>query len=143
MTNVTSAHDQVQHVEVLWHYPDHTARAEDPHFNDFETVIRRLKSQGIYRCVICSTDQSVECHHSHVEYSLQNGVDLQKLNQFLGLHLTDADFVAWIDSPGNLEPLCTKHHRGTEGIHLLPTPAWEALRVWKNGLPLVEAKGNI
>ncbi len=140
---MTPAHDQTQHLTVVCHYPDHGARADDPHYADFEAAKKRLKDQGLYKCVVCGSDQQVELHHAHVEYSLQNAVDVTKLNEALGLHLSDDDFAAWIDSPGNLEPLCLKHHRGSEGIHISPEPLWELLRVQKAGPDLFEAKGNI
>ena len=140
---MTDAHDQRQSVSITWHYPPHEVREHDPYHAEFERVRRQLKAQGLLRCVVCGSDQQVELHHSHVEFSLQNGVDVERLNEALGLHLTPEDFAAWIDSAGNLEPLCVTHHRGAEGIHLLPEPAWNVLRVWKDGVRPVEAKGNI
>ncbi len=140
----TAAHDQTQTIHGIIHYPLHEARAEDPHFNDFEAAKARLKAAGKYTCVICGTADTVELHHAKVEYSLMNLVDVTKFDAETGSALTDADFATFIDSPGNLEPLCLKHHRGEEGIHVLPQPLWGLLRELKDGMQdSFSYKGNI
>jgi hypothetical protein len=76
-----------------------------------------------------------ELHHSHLEFSQINASDFSKVNEALGLHLTDdADFQRWAESPGNLEVLCSAHHRTAFGIHVLPEPLWNAVRFRKAGL---------
>jgi hypothetical protein len=133
--HVVLAHQARQTLHFVWHYPDHEPRKSDPHYGDFQAAKKRLKEQGLWRCVVCGSAEQVQLHHAHVEFSLQNGVDVGRLNEALGLHLGTDEFAAWIDSPGNLEPLCRTHHTGTEGVHQLCAPAWEALRVWRRDLP--------
>lgn len=135
---MTAAHDQRLTLHILAHVPEHEPRATDPHYHLFEQAKRRLKATGLWRCVIgddlCSG--GVELHHSHIEFSQANGADLDKVNRGLGLHLaSDAEFQEWIESPGNLEPLCATHHRTHFGIHVLPGPLWEPLRYRRAGTP--------
>lgn len=140
----TAAHDQTQTISGIIHYPEHGARAEDPNFAEFEAAKKRLKDAGKYVCVVCGTDQQIELHHGKCEYSLMNAVDVVKFDAEYGLTLTDADFAAFVDSPGNLEPLCLKHHRGSEGIHVMPEPLWGLLRVLKADMTdMFVYKGNI
>lgn len=96
-----------------------------------------MKKLGLVRCVIegCDTGAQIEYHHSKVEHAWQEGVDVDKLNRLYGLHLTDEEFAEWIVSPGNLEPLCSAHHRTQLGVHALPEPLWNLVRVWKDSLP--------
>ena len=64
-----------------------------------------------------------------------NAYDFAKVNEALGLHLTDDDeFQQWAESPGNLEVLCSAHHRTAYGVHVLPGPLWEPMRFRKAGL---------
>jgi hypothetical protein len=65
---------------------------------------------------------------------LQNGVDLTRLNQLYGLHLDQTAFATFIEFEGNLEVLCSIHHRTRFGVHVLPEPEWLALRVWRDDL---------
>lgn len=139
---MTAAHDQALTLHLITHVPEHEPRASDPHYHLFEQVKARLKRQGLWKCVIgddyCSVP--VELHHSHIEYSQADGADLEKVNQQLGLDLADDEqFQAWIESPGNLEPLCATHHRTHFGIHVIPGPLWEPLRYRRAGaLPAAE-----
>jgi hypothetical protein len=135
-------------IRITEHIPAHEPRADDPHYAAFNAARRRLKSAGLLKCVVCGSEgtpeQPIELHHSHVEFSFQNGIDIAKLNELYGLHLDEASFADWINSPGNLEALCVEHHRGLEAVHLLPEPVWNAVRIWRDDLPSVaEAKGNI
>lgn len=76
-----------------------------------------------------------ELHHSHLEFSQVSASDFRKVNQYLGLHLADDDeFRAWCEGPGNLETLCTAHHRAAYGVHALPWPLWEAIRYRRAGI---------
>ena len=134
---MTAAHDQSMTLHILTHVPEHEPREDDPHYHLFEQAKARMKRQGLWKCVIgddyCAGN--VELHHSHIEFSQQGGVDLFKVNQQLGLHLaSDEDFQQWIESPGNLEPLCAVHHRTHYGIHVIPGPLWEPLRFRKAGV---------
>jgi hypothetical protein len=95
-----------------------------------------MKAAGLLKCSVPTGPHSeqIELHHSHVEFAYQNGVDVPKLNELLGLHLDDEAFKDWIESPENLEPLCSLHHRGAEAVHSLPTPIWNVVRVWKDDI---------
>ena len=128
---MVEAHDQRLTLHLLTHVPEHEPREDDPHYHLFDQVKARMKRQGLLQCVIndhyCSGN--VELHHSHIEYSQAGGMDLDKVNSAFGLHLDDDDdFAEWINSPGNLEPLCEVHHRTHFGVHVIPGPLWEPLR---------------
>ncbi len=130
------AHDQRTTLHILTHVPEHEPREDDPHYHLFEQVKARMKRQGLWRCAINDDycGGNVELHHSHIEFSQINATDMEKVNAQLGLHLEkDADFQEWIESPGNLEPLCAVHHRTHFGIHVIPGPLWEPLRFRAKG----------
>jgi hypothetical protein len=134
---VTAAHDQMMTLHLKEHVEEHEPRTEDPHYHLFEAAKARLKRQGLWQCVIGDElcGGGPELHHSHVEFSEANAADPEKVGRALGLHFdTDEDFQQWIESPGNLEVLCANHHRTRYGIHVLPTPLWEAVRYHKEGL---------
>lgn len=131
MRVMTDAHDQGLTLHLITHVPAHEPREEDPHYHLFEQVKARMKRQRLWRCAINDNycGGNVELHHSHIEFSQAGGVDLDKINRQLGLHLDDdGDFQEWIESPGNLEPLCAVHHRTHFGVHVIPGPLWEPLR---------------
>ena len=127
----TPAHDQRLTVHLIEHVPAHGERGEA-----FDRAKARMKALGLNKCVIegCDTGARVEYHHSLIEHAWQEGVDVDKLDHAFGLHLTDAEFIAWVQSPGNLEPLCAVHHRTQLGVHVLPEPLWNAVRVWRSDL---------
>ena len=131
---MTEAHDQRLTLHLVTHVPAHEPREDDPHYHLFEQVKARMKRQGLWKCVINDDycGGNVELHHSHIEFSQQGGADLDKVNAQLGLHLdSDEEFQVWIESPGNLEPLCEVHHRTHFGVHVIPGPLWEPLRYRK------------
>lgn len=134
---VVHAHEQLLTLHLRQHIEAHAPRAEDPHYHLFEQAKRRLKAAGLWRCVVddelCGGQP--ELHHSHVEFSEANAVDPHKLERALGLHFEDDEaFQQWIESPGNLEVLCTEHHRSRYGVHVLPEPLWQAVRYHREGL---------
>lgn len=134
---MTDAHDQRLTLHLMTHVPEHLPREADPHYGIFIRARARMKSLGLLKCNIpdCTFGGPVELHHDKVEFSLQGGVDMAKFNRAYGLHLhDDEEFKAYIEGPGNLEPLCVPHHRSYLGVHSLPTPFWNALRVWKDDL---------
>lgn len=133
---VTAEHDQRMTLHLIAHVPEHAPREDDPHYAVFERAKARLKRQGLWKCVIGDDlcGGQVELHHTHIEYSQINNVDPHRLEQALGLHFeSDEDFQAWVEGPGNLEPLCVNHHRTHFGVHVLPGPLWEPLRYRKVG----------
>lgn len=148
---MTAAHDQMMTLHLKQHVEEHTPREEDPHYHLFHEAVQRLKKQGLWKCII---DDELcggvpEMHHSHVEFSEINATDPAKLEKAFGLHFeTDEDFQEWVESPGNLEVLCSNHHRTRYGIHVLPGPLWEAIRFKKSSVqapaefvPAKELKG--
>lgn len=135
MTDV-KAHDTVVSHHYTVHYPPHPPREEDPHYKDFNHFHRTTKSDPeIYQCAIgkhrkdfseCSLDKPLELHHSHVEFSLQNGIDLQWLEiDYPGISNPD-DLGAWVESADNLQWLCERHHRGSGGVHVVAAADYEA-----------------
>ena len=138
----TADHYQKQSISLLRHYPEHEPRADDPNYPLFEQVRQRLQRQGLLKCSIGNADCAggPQLHHTHVEFAYQNAVDVDSLNQLLGLHLTDADFAQWVESPGNLEVLCESHHVGMLGIHMVPSADWDVVRVHKPGFMPVQVQ---
>ncbi len=135
---MVDAHDQPTTHHYLMHYPEHPARADDPHYVDFEAYRRRTRATA--RCAVAvetgdgsECDGGLELHHSHVEFSLQNGVDLTRLeHRYPGI--SDPTRVgAWIESADNLMWLCARHHRGHGGIHTAASADYEAAK-WVRGL---------
>lgn len=133
---MTEAHDQTRTLHLVEHVPDHEARETDAHYHLFNEAKKRIKRQGLNVCAIagCTYPGPMELHHRFVEHSLQGGVDIDKFNKLFGLHLDDEGFAQWIESPGNLEVLCPIHHRTRLGVHMIPGPEWEPLRMWKSDM---------
>lgn len=132
MSDLTPAHDQKLTIRLVEHIPPHGPRGRA-----FEQAKKRMKALGLDKCVIegCDTGAQIEYHHTIIEHAWQGGVDVDKLNKAYGLHLTDEEFAAWVQSPGNLEPLCSVHHRTQIGVHALPEPLWNLVRVWRDDMP--------
>ena len=148
------AHDQTLSHTYVVHYPPHPPRSQDPHYRDFEHFHRTTKATA--RCGFathatldgdpdptpagphgrlvgpgegragCDVTAPLEVHHSHVEFSLQNGVDLALLEKdYPGI--SDPDSVgAWVESAANLQWLCVYHHRGPGGAHTAAASDYEA-----------------
>jgi len=144
--DVTEAHDQRMTVHILTHVPEHQPRENDPHYHLFNQAKARMKRQGLWKCAINDDycGGNIELHHSHIEFSQVGSSDLKRVNEAFGLHLdSDDDFQEWIESPGNLEPLCEVHHRTHYGVHVIPGPLWEPLRYRKaNAKPSAEFVTN-
>lgn len=136
--SVVPAHAQATTHHYVTHYPPHPLRAEDPHYRDFEAYRHRTKDTA--RCqfaVECGDDSEchggLELHHTHVEFSLQNGVDLARL-EHLYPGISDPEQVGeWIETAPNLQWLCAAHHRGPGGIHTAAAADYEASK-WVRGL---------
>lgn len=119
------------------HYPEHEPRSSDPHYRDFEAYKRNRKTSGTYHCdwamrhrngdfSECDLSKPLECHHSHIEFALQNAVDLALLEKdYPGVSNPD-DIGAWVESADNLELLCVSHHRGHAGKHVASYADFEA-----------------
>lgn len=124
-------HNQSITNHYIIHYPSHEAREEDPHYKDFDAYRRKTKDQAVcsvggHRQDFSECDGGLELHHSHIEFSLQNGVDLKWLEvDYPGVSNPD-EVGAWIESAENLMWLCEKHHRGVGGIHHASASDFEA-----------------
>lgn len=132
---MVDAHEQAASHRYTVHYPPHPPREGDPHYVDFEAFRRRTKdaaqcSVGAHRGDFseCSLGKPLELHHAHVEFSLQNGVDLAWLERdYPGI--SDASQVgAWIETSDNLLWLCEFHHRGHGGVHVASAADFEAAK---------------
>jgi hypothetical protein len=138
MTTDVPAHDQATTHHYLVHYPPHPARAEDPHYRDFEHYRKQTKDTARCSFAVEIGDESeckggLELHHTHVEFSLQNGVDLARL-EHLYPGISNPDEVgAWIETAENLTWLCANHHRGHGGVHVAAAADYEASK-WVKGL---------
>ena len=128
-----AAHQQKITRSYWVNYPAHPARKDDPHYADFNAYRRRTEATA--HCAIgehrgdyseCSLDKPLELHHAHVEFSLQNGVDLAWLEaDYPGI--SDPSSVgAWVESGANLLWLCENHHRGPGGVHVASASDYEA-----------------
>lgn len=124
-------HSAAQGHKYLMHFPAHPARKDDPHYADFNAFHRKYHDTatcfigdrvGVEHC----SDGPLELHHAHIEFSLQNGVDLKALEaDYPGISNPD-EVGDWIESPANLRWLCAYHHRGAAGAHTAAHADWEA-----------------
>ena len=140
-----AAHTGAQTHHYIMHFPPHPARTSDPHYVDFNHYHSLHRKTA--RCFIgerigfgdCRDAQlnlalpveggeqpGLELHHAHVEFSLQQGIDLAALEvDYPGI--SDATSVgAWVESDVNFRWLCAWHHRGAAGAHTASHADWEA-----------------
>ena len=128
---MTEAHDGKITNHYLIHYPEHPERTSDPHYKDFNHYRNATKdtakcSIGEHRNDYSECEGGMELHHAHVEFSLQNGVDLKWLEvDYPGISNPD-EVGAWVESGANFLYLCAKHHRGQGGIHHAAASDYEA-----------------
>ena len=141
---MTAAHRTVETLRVEFYYPEHAPREADPHYHVFRETRRRLKRLGALKCWIDNADcrGEIELHHSLVEFSLANIVDVA---HFRALYpefqiASDDAFLDWINSEANCLPLCAQHHRGVLGIHSIHYSGWVAQRFMKAGVSPPERK---
>lgn len=132
------AHDQATTRHYTMHYPEHPARVDDPHYRDFNAYHRRTHATAVCQFAADREGDTSECHgvlelhHAHVEFSLQNGVDLALLEaDYPGISNPD-EVGAWVESPANLIWLCAWHHRGHGGIHVAAYSDYEASKYVRN-----------
>jgi hypothetical protein len=141
-----AAHSAGQSHRYLMHFPSHPARTSDPHYKDFDAYHRANRATA--RCYIgertgygdCADSHGAPCpppagggeqpglelHHSHVEFSLQNGVDLAALEKDYPGISDPSQVGAWVESGANFRWLCAFHHRGAGGAHTAAHADWEA-----------------
>lgn len=130
------AHEQTTTLHIVELVPSHVPRESDPHYHAFHQARERLKRQGLLKCWIGNADCAgqIELHHSHIEFCLITGIDVQKVDEAFGLHLSDEEFQAWVEGPANLLALCKVHHTGYLGVHVLPGPLWEPQKYMREGI---------
>ena len=120
----TPAHSQKVTYTVEEWFPAHLPRKNDPHYRVFDATRKRLKRLGKLICWRCGVKEgdllldedghpttakaSIELHHSVVEYSLANAVDIEEFGKlYPELHVEDDEtFLQFVESEGNLLPLC-------------------------------------
>lgn len=142
---MVDAHDQTFTHHYTIHFPAHPPRTGDPHYKDFDAYHRKTRPTA--RCYVgqrvgfaecadvggrpCAIDavgtqSGLELHHAHIEFSLQNGVDLKALEvDYPGV--SNADEVgAWVETAANFRWLCVYHHRGPAGAHTITHSDYEA-----------------
>ena len=136
------AHDQLQNHTYTVHFPAHPARKDDPHYRDFNHIRKQWKADPEkWQCAIgqhrgdfseCDLKHPLELHHAHIEFSLQNGVDLKWLEtDYPGV--SDPSKVGeWVESADNLLVLCQFHHRGHGGAHVASASDYEAEKYIKS-----------
>lgn len=141
---MTDAHDQISTHRYLVHFPPHPARTSDPHYKDFDHYHRKTATA---RCYIgerigfddCTDAQSVpvsvddtgqmsglELHHAHIEFALQQGVDLAALEVDYPGVSNPNEVGAWVETAANFRWLCVFHHRGMGGAHTITHSDFEA-----------------
>lgn len=128
---MVDAHEQGVTRHYTLHYPEHPARKDDPHYVDFEAFRKRTKADaqcaiGKHRNDFSECAGQLELHHAHVEFALQNGVDLRWLEADYPGISDKANVGAWVESGDNLEWLCEFHHRGHGGVHIASASDFEA-----------------
>lgn len=136
----TPAHDQTETHRYVIRYPEHEPRESDPHYVDFHHY--RESTKATAKCAVGEhRDDYSECHpppehwptglqlhHSHIEFALQNGVDLKWLEKDYPGVSNPTEVGAWVESAANLTWLCEKHHIGENGVHVLTSSDYEAER---------------
>jgi hypothetical protein len=134
---MTDKHDQKITNAYTIHFPEHAPRETDPHYKDFEHYRKQTEATaqcqfGSDRGDFSECEGGLELHHSHIEFSMANAVDLKLLeHDYPGI--SDPDKVGeWIESAENLVYLCAKHHRGVGGIHHAAFADYTAEKYIKN-----------
>jgi hypothetical protein len=129
---MTAAHDQGETHKYVMHFPEHAAREDDPHYVDFEHYRKSHVHTAVCHFAERRGGDTSECqgglelHHAHVEFSLQNGVDLELLeHDFPGIS-NQEEVGAWVETDQNFVFYCAFHHRGHGGVHVAAAADFEA-----------------
>lgn len=128
----TPAHTQKITHHYSIHFPAHEPRTDDPLYVDFnhyrKTHIKDAKCYIGQRVGFdqCDTKHPLELHHTHIEFSLQNGVSLKALEKDYPGISNPTQVGEWVESEQNFRFLCVYHHRGLGGAHVLSHSDWEA-----------------
>jgi len=141
MSDIPAHEQQVTH-SYLVNYPAHEPRIGDPNYKDFNHIkLEWRKDPEKWQCSVgkhrndfseCDLAHPLEIHHAHIEFALQNGIDLKWLEvDYPGV--SDPNKVgAWVESADNLEVLCQRHHRSYGGIHVSTASDFEAQKYVNN-----------
>jgi len=138
---VTPAHIQKMTHNYTVRFPEHPAREDDPHYADFDHIHRAWKKDPEkWQCAVgkhrgdfseCDLDHPLELHHAHIEFALQNNINLQWLEiDYPGVSNPD-QVGAWVESAENLVVLCQFHHRGHAGAHVASASDYEGIKYIK------------
>jgi hypothetical protein len=142
---VTPAHKQhITHSYTI-SYPAHEPRQGDPNYVDFEAYRKRTVATA--KCAFgVEIDDFEDCvgglelHHAHIEFAMQNGIDLTHLEAVYPGVSDPYHIGAWVESGANLTWLCEKHHRSAPaGVHSLSASDYEASR-FTSGVFVSEVK---
>jgi hypothetical protein len=119
-------------------YPAHEAREDDPHYVDFHHYRREHVDTAVCAFAARRGGDVSECagglelHHSKIEWSLINGVDLALLERdYPGISNPD-EVGAWVESAQNMVFYCAAHHRGPGGVHVASSSDFEASHYLRN-----------
>lgn len=144
---MTTEHTQKFTHSYFVHYPEHEPRKKDPNYKDFNHYHREHRSTA--RCAMggrlgfdsCKDAQGnpaipveggaqpgLELHHAHIEFALQNGVDLKLLEKDYPGVSDPNKLGAWVESGANFVWYCAWHHRGAAGVHTASSSDFEASR---------------
>lgn len=142
MTNTTAAHSQKTTHSYTVHFPAHEPRKDDVNYIDFEHIRKQWKQDpDKWQCTIgkhrndfseCDLDNPLELHHSHVEFALQNSVDLSWLEKDYPGISNPSKVGKWVESANNLMVLCRRHHRSAGGVHNASASDYEAEKYVKD-----------
>lgn len=113
MMAIVKAHDQINHLIEVIHYPDHEKRHESAEFREVKRKLHGAK------CFIDNgfCEGPLQIHHAVIEWAAANAVDWEKVKKDHGFD--------HVDDMKNMMPLCQKHHQMTGfGIHDITYPAW-------------------
>lgn len=133
--HVTPAHVQPHASHYNVHFPEHGTREGDPYYKEFEAFRKRAKKDpSLYTCEVgkrrgdtsdCTTDKPLELHHAHIEWALQNEVDMDMVRRQFPEITDENELGHWIESDRNLIFLCQFHHRGHGGAHVASASDFE------------------
>ena len=144
----TPAHVQPVRHSYFIAYPQHEPRESDPNYVDFNAYHQRTRQTA--RCTFgtrvkdyseCldihgnpapapadpSAEQpGLELHHDHIEFAMQNAIDLAWLESAYPGVSNPNEVGAWVESAANLEWYCSGHHIGHTGVHCASSSDFEA-----------------
>jgi len=132
----TPEHDQKVTHSYTVHYPEHSPRESDKNYVDFEHYRRKTHAtaqcaMGVERGDFSECAGGLELHHAHIEFALQNSVDLERLEHHYPGVSDPTAVGAWVESAENLMWLCAKCHRGHGGVHVASSSDYEASKFVK------------